>query len=151
MTTCYGWQRYLNGKAKIGKNGKLKSIKNSLLNFPIQATGSEVLREAIIELNKNHFEINAPVHDALLISIPKDDFAERLELAKKLMVQSAEKVVGPIRVGVEIIKGNFKQKPEIQKDFEEIFNEIDKYITYTELATQLTYTDVTTQPSPESQ
>ena len=151
MTTCYGWQRYLNGKAKIGKNGKLKSIKNSLLNFPIQATGSEVLRKAIIELNKNHFEVNAPVHDALLISIPIDDFDERLELAKKLMVQSAEKVVGPIRVGAEIIKGNFKQKPEIQKDFDEIFNEINKYKTYTELATQRTYTDVATQPVPELQ
>ena len=67
------------------------------------------------------------------------------------MVQSAEKVVGPIRVGVEIIKGNFKQKPEIQKDFDEIFNEINKYKTYTELATKRTYTDVATQPGPELQ
>jgi len=151
MTTCYGWQRYLNGKAKIGKNGKLKSIRNSLLNFPIQATGSEVLREAIKELTKNHFEINAPVHDALLISIPIEGFDERLELAKKLMVQSAEKVVGPIRVKAEIIRGNFKQEPEIQKDFDEIFNEINKYKTYTELATQRTYTDVATQPTPQLQ
>ena len=151
MTTCYGWQRYLNGKAKIGKNGKLKSIRNSLLNFPIQATASEILRVAIIELNKNHFEINAPIHDALLVSIPIDDFDERIELAKKLMVKAAEKVVGPIRVHADIIKGNFKQEPEIQKDFDEIFNEINKYKTYTELATQRTYTDVATQPTPQLQ
>ena len=151
MTTCFGWQRYLNGKAKIGKNGKLKSIRNSLLNFPIQATASEILRVAIIELNKNHFEINAPVHDALLISIPIDDFDERLELAKKRMVQSAEKVVGPIRVGVDTIKGNFTQGEDGQKDFEEIFNEIRKYKTYTELATQRTYTELATQPTSQLQ
>ena len=148
MTTCFGWQRYLNGKAKIGKNGKLKSIRNSLLNFPIQATGSEVLRYALIELNKNHFEINAPVHDAFLISIPIADFDERLELAKKIMVQSAEKVVGPIRVGTQIIKGNFTQGGTDQKDFEEIFNEIQKYKTYTDVETQRTYADVATQPTP---
>ena len=151
MTTCFGWQRYLNGKAKIGKNGKLKSIRNSLLNFPIQATASEILRDAIIELNKNHFEINAPIHDALLVSIPIIDFEERLELAKKIMVQSAERVVGPIRVHADIIKGNFIQEDDAQKDFEEIFNEIRKYKTYTELATKRTYTDLATQPGPGPQ
>ena len=149
MTTVYGWQRYLSGKAKIGKDGKLKSIRNSLLNFPIQATGSEVLRMALIELNKNHFEVNAPVHDAFLISIPIHEFTKRLEEAKKIMVQAAERVVGPIRVGAEIIKGNFIQKPEIQKDFDEIFNEIRNYKTYTDVATPPTYTDVVSQPTPE--
>ena len=148
MTTVYGWQRYLTGKAKIGKDGKLKSIKNSLLNFPIQATGSEVLRMALIELNKNHFTVNATVHDAFLISIPINEFDERLEEAKKIMVTAAERVVGPIRVGAEIIRGNFKQKPEVQKDFDEIFNEIQNYKTYTNVATGPTYTEVAIQPSP---
>tara|TARA_Y100000310_G_C20471540_1_gene710301 strand:- start:496 stop:948 length:453 start_codon:yes stop_codon:yes gene_type:complete len=148
MTTCFGWQRYLNGKAKIGKDGKLKSIRNSLLNWPIQSHGSEVLRYALIELNKNHFEVNALVHDAVLVSIPIDNFYERLEEAKRIMVQSAEKVVGTIRVGAKIIKGNFTQDPDIQKDYDEIFNEIQKYKTYTKLATQSTYTELATQPSP---
>jgi len=148
MTTVYGWQRYLTGKAKIGKDGKLKSIKNSLLNWPIQSHGSEVLRMALIELNKNYFEVNAMVHDAFLISIPTNEFKERLEVAKKIMVQSAERVVGPIRVGAKIIKGNFTQDPEQQKDFDEIFNEIRNYKTYTDVATLPTYTDVAIQPNP---
>ena len=148
MTTVYGWQRYLTGKAKIGKDGKLKSIKNSLLNWPIQSHGSEVLRMALIELNKNHFEVNAMVHDAFLVSIPVNEFKDRLEEAKKIMVKSAERVVGPIRVGAKIIKGNFTQDPEQQKDFDEIFNEIRNYKTYTDVATLPTYTDVATQPSP---
>jgi len=149
MTTVFGWQRYLNGKAKIGKDGKLKSIKNSLLNWPIQSHGSEILRMALIELNNNHFEVNAPVHDAFLVSIPIHEFTKRLEEAKKIMVQAAERVVGPIRVKAEIIRGNFTQEPEIQKDFDEIFNEIRNYKTYTDVATPPTYTDVVSQPTPE--
>ena len=149
MTTVFGWQRYLSGKAKLGKDGKLKSIRNSLLNWPIQSHGSEVLRMALIELNQNHFEVNAPVHDALLVSIPIHEFKERLEEAKKIMVKAAERVVGPIRVGAKIIKGNFTQDPEIQKEFDEIFNEIRSYKTYTDVATKRTYTDVVSQPTPE--
>jgi len=147
----FGWQRYLSGKAKIGKDGKLKSIRNSLLNFPIQGTASDVLRYALIELNKNHFEVNAMVHDAFLVSIPIQDFTKRLEEAKKIMVQAAERVVGTIRVGADIIKGNFIQEPEIQKDFDEIFNEIRNYKTYTDVATQRTYADVVSQPTPQLQ
>jgi hypothetical protein len=64
------------------------------------------------------------------------------------MVQAAEKVVGAIRVGAKIIKGNFTQDPETQKDFDEIFNEIRNYKTYTDVATLPTYTDVAIQPSP---
>ena len=146
MTTVFGWQRYLNGKAKIGKNGKLKSIRNSLLNWPIQSTASDVLRMALIELSDNHFEVNAMVHDAFLISIPIQEFNERLEEAKKIMARAAESVVGVIRVEENIIKGNFIQKPEIQKDFDEIFNEIRNYKTYTDVAT---YADVASLPTPK--
>ena len=146
MTTVFGWQRYLNGKAKIGKNGKLKSIRNSLLNWPIQSTASDVLRMALIELSDNHFEINAMVHDAFLISIPIQEFNERLEEAKKIMARAAESVVGVIRVEENIIEGNFIQKPEIQKDFDEIFNEIRNYKTYTDVAT---YADVASLPTPK--
>ena len=149
MTTVFGWQRYLSGKAKIGKDGKLKSIRNSLLNWPIQSHGSEVLRMALIELQKNHFEVNALVHDAVLVSIPIQEFSKRLEEAKKIMVQSAERVVGTIRVGAKIIKGNFTQDPESQKDFDEIFNEIRNFKTYTDVATPPTYTEQVIQPSPE--
>ena len=106
---------------------------------------------ALIELNQNHFEVNAMVHDAFLVSIPIHEFTKRLDEAKKIMVQAAERVVGPIRVGAEIIKGNFKQKPEIQKEFDEIFNEIRNYKTYTDVATLPTYTDVVSQPTPELQ
>ena len=138
MTTCFGWQRYLNGKAKVGKDGKLKSIRNSLLKWPIQAHGSEILRHALIELNKNNFEVNCPVHDAFLISIPIGEFESRLDEAKKIMMDSAAAVCGPIRVGEEIIKGNYNQGGSDQDDFEEIWKEINNYKTYTDVATQPT-------------
>ena len=64
------------------------------------------------------------------------------------MVRAAERVVGPIRVEAEIIEGNFKQKLEIQKEFDEIFNEIRNYKTYTDVATKRTYADAVSQPTP---
>ncbi len=95
----------------------------------LEPSTSDVLGMALIELNKNYFEVNTLVHDAFLISIPTNEFSERLEKAKKIIVQAAERVVGPIRVGAQIIKGNFKQEPDIQKDYDEIFNEIQNYKT----------------------
>ena len=47
LTTPYGWQRSIKGYLKW-KDGKRVSIKNQLNNFPIQATGSDVLRQATI-------------------------------------------------------------------------------------------------------
>ena len=60
------------------------------------------------------------------------------EEAKKIMMDSAAAVCGPIRVGEEIIKGNYNQGGNDQDDFEEIWREIKKYKTYTDVATQPT-------------
>ena len=53
---------------KINKLGNKTSIKRSLLNWPIQTNGAEILRTALIDLTDEHFEVNALVHDALMLS-----------------------------------------------------------------------------------
>lgn len=104
ITTNLGWQRYSNGTFKIDKNGKPKSIRNTLLNFPSQGNGSDVLRQAIIKLHEAGFVINAPVHDAVLISIPKGNHKQEVKRAQKIMEEAAEFVVGgKIRVGIDKI------------------------------------------------
>ena len=125
LQTNRGWQRWIKD-LYVMRDGKRKDIRNSLMNWPIQSHGAEVLREAVMDLTDNHFEINALVHDALLISIPIPDFKKRLIEAKKIMVDAAIKVVkGPIRVEHEEIIGNYIQKPKDQKLFDEIMNEIE--------------------------
>ncbi len=49
ITTNLGWQRYSNGTFKINKEGQLKSIRNTLLNFPAQGNGYDILRKANID------------------------------------------------------------------------------------------------------
>ena len=129
ITTNLGWQRYSNGTFKIDKNGKPKSIRNTLLNFPSQGNGSDVLRQAIIKLHEAGFVINAPVHDAVLISIPKGNHKQEVKRAQKIMEEAAEFVVGgKIRVGIDkIIDPDFELPEQHKKIYNLIFDEIEKY------------------------
>ena len=127
LQTNRGWQRWIKN-LYVMRDGKPRDIRNSLMNWPIQSHGAEILREAVMDLTDAFFEVNALVHDALLISIPIPDFKERLIEAKKIMVDASIKVVkGPIRVEHEEISGNYIQKPKDQKLFDEIMNEIEIY------------------------
>ena len=87
------------------KNGKKTTIHRSLMNWPIQAHGAEILRKALIDLTDANFEVCALVHDAVLIQIPIPEYSERLKEAKQIMVDASVAVVGgPIRVDSEILK-----------------------------------------------
>ena len=110
------------------KDGKRVSIKNQLKNFPIQATGSDVLRQATINLLDEHFKVVGLVHDAIIISCPIPETGRLVERAKEIMIHASEKVVGgPIRVEAESIEGNWKQDSKHQEVFDEIYSEINKY------------------------
>ena len=117
-----------NGSFKLDKDGKAKSIRNTLLNFPMQGNGSDILRQAIIKLHEANFEVVAPVHDAVLVQIPLGDHEARIKEAQNIMVEASAFVIGgPIRVGKEVIYSNWQQKEKDQKFFNEIFNEISTY------------------------
>lgn len=127
LNTCYGWQRHISSLFTY-KDGKRTNIHRSLLNWPIQSHGAEILRQALMDLSDNHFKVVALVHDAVMIEIPIPEFKERLTEAKQIMVDASIKVVGgPIRVDQEIIKSNYEQEEKHQKLFEKIINEIDRY------------------------
>ena len=86
-----------------------------MLNFPSQGNGSDVLRQAIIKLLR--VVINAPVHDAVLISIPKGNHKQEVKRAQKIMEEAAEFVVGKIRVGIDKIIDPDFELPEKHKRF----------------------------------
>jgi DNA polymerase I-like protein with 3'-5' exonuclease and polymerase domains len=128
LSTRFGWQRWIKDLFKIGPNGKAVDIRRSLMNWPIQAHGAEVLRKALIDLTDEHFEVCALVHDAILLQIPIPEFHERLEQAKRIMVNASIQVVGgPIQVEHETITGNYVQSKKDQKLFDEIMTEINSY------------------------
>ena len=127
LTTVYGWQRHINSLTTI-KDGKTVHIHRSLLNWPIQSHGAEILRTALMDLTDNYFKVVALVHDAVMIEIPIPEFKQRLTEAKQIMVDASIKVVGgPIRVDHETIKSNYEQEEKDQKLFNKIIDEINRY------------------------
>ena len=127
FSTCYGWQRHIKSLFTT-KEGKKKHIHKSLLNWPIQAHGGEILRQALIDLTDENFKVVALVHDAVMLEIPIPEFKQRLEEAKQIMVDASIKVVGgPITVDQEIIKSNYEQEFKDQKLFNKIMSHIDRY------------------------
>ena len=134
LSTVYGWQRHIKSLFTF-KNGKKTTIHRSLMTWPIQAHGAEILRKALIDLTDANFEVCALVHDAVLIQIPIPEYSERLKEAKQIMVDASVAVVGgPIRVDSEIIRSNYRQlekdgsDSKDQKLFDDIMHEIDTYI-----------------------
>jgi len=127
FSTCYGWQRHIKSLFTT-KEGKKKHIHKSLLNWPIQAHGGEILRQALIDLTDENFKVVALVHDAVMLEIPIPEFKQRLEEAKQIMVDASFKVVGgPISVDQEVIKSNYEQETKDQKLFNKIMSHIDRY------------------------
>lgn len=66
MRTAFGW---------TCRTGILELNERSIRNWPIQATGADILRIACILAARHGIKILAPVHDAVLIEAP----AERIE------------------------------------------------------------------------
>ena len=81
-----------------------------------------------MDLTDANFEVNALVHDAVLLSLPYPEHEELLKEVKEIMVRASIKVVGgPIDVDHEIIFSNWKQEEEYQKSFDDIISEIKNY------------------------
>ena len=127
MHTRYGWSRIIKGKFQKDKYGNWKPIKNSLQNWPIQSTGSDVLRMAMLDVQEQGFKVCALVHDAILVELPLGD-ERNIKQVQRTMELAAQKIIGiPIRVDCKEIKGNFKQKKKNQQLFETIFQKIREY------------------------
>ena len=109
------------------KYGNWKPIKNTLQNWPIQSTGSDVLRMAMLDVQEQGFKVCALVHDAILVELPLGD-ERNIKQVQRTMELAAQKIIGiPIRVDCKEIKGNFKQKKKNQQLFETIFQKIREY------------------------
>jgi len=78
---------------------------NSLLNFPMQATGSDILHLAVNLCDRNGIEICATLHDALFIQAPLEILDEQVKKTQLLMEKAAEIVIGmKLRTDAKVIK-----------------------------------------------
>jgi DNA polymerase I-like protein with 3'-5' exonuclease and polymerase domains len=83
IETIYGWKLAVDSKTKD----------NTLLNFPVQGCGAEILRIASILLWEAGIRVVAPVHDAFLVECAESDLKDVAEEVRRLMAQSGEYVL----------------------------------------------------------
>ena len=124
MTTKFGWRLWVGTAEKINPR--------SMGNFPIQAHGSEMLRHALLALLDKDFEVNALVHDGILVHVPLRNLQDAKTRIQKTMEDASRIVLGGKVCNVDLkeIINNFEQEEEEQLKF----NRIIKIIKQTEIS-----------------
>jgi DNA polymerase I-like protein with 3'-5' exonuclease and polymerase domains len=84
----------------------LPSVKSgTLLNWPMQANGAEMLRIACCLATQRGIKIIAPVHDAIMVEGPAENINDVVTDLKKCMAEASRAVLGgpTVRVDSKII------------------------------------------------
>jgi hypothetical protein len=92
MQSVFGWQRH------IGQNANPRS----LMNFPMQAGGAEMMRIAAIAATEAGIEVCCPVHDAFLISAPIDRINGDVATMREIMSKAGRAVTGGLDVRTDV-------------------------------------------------
>lgn len=96
IQTSFGWNM------RVESSGKL-----TICNFPVQATGAEILRVACIKLYENDIKILAPVHDAVLIECLEENIENDVLKAQVILGDASEIVLGAgnrLKIDTKIIR-----------------------------------------------
>jgi DNA polymerase I-like protein with 3'-5' exonuclease and polymerase domains len=89
ITTPFGWTM------QVARHTRPRT----LLNWPMQSLGADLLRCVTIALVAARFRVVSLIHDAVLVETPIRGLRETVEAAAALMSRVSEKVVGiPLRV-----------------------------------------------------
>jgi hypothetical protein len=82
--SVFGWQLF---------NGDGTNSDRTVLNFPMQANGAEMMRMACIRLTEAGIAVCAPVHDAILIEAPLSELDNTVQDARQLMAAASGDVL----------------------------------------------------------
>jgi len=98
LQTKFGW---------TWKAGSGTSVNpRSLLNWPMQANGAEMMRLACCELTEKGIVVCCPVHDALLVEADIGDIERVITATRKAMEQASQLVLGhgrTVRTDVDVV------------------------------------------------
>ena len=84
MRTVFGWEC---------RTGITEFNDRSFRNWPVQATGAEILRIACVLATRHGIELLAPVHDAVLIEAPVERIEADVALMKEIMRRASRIVL----------------------------------------------------------
>jgi len=91
--THLGWTRHIEPNPRP----------NSIQNFPMQATGADILRHSCILMDQAGINLIAPIHDAVLVEAPTVKMDDVAEETKQLMVKGGADILDgfPLKVDVK--------------------------------------------------
>jgi DNA polymerase I-like protein with 3'-5' exonuclease and polymerase domains len=92
ISTEFGWTRKSRPRDKAA----------SIANFPVQASGAEILRIAVIALEEAGHRVVATIHDAVLVEMDADTWQEDLPAIQGLMSKAALAVVPQIEIRTDV-------------------------------------------------
>jgi hypothetical protein len=136
ISTKFGWTRQLLGRKKredhLNEYGKVKSLTNSLQNFPMQSHGAEMLRLAITYMSERRIGVCAPLHDAVFLTCKIEDEERTVQLMKECMIRASMNVIGavvPVEVGITRYPDRFvpKKKPTAVKTWTRMMQLLDQF------------------------
>ncbi len=85
LTTAFGF------RIRLDRNNTPNT--RSLLNWPMQANGAEMLRLACLKIHETGVKLCAPIHDAVLIEAPVELIDEHVEIARQAMIWASAMVL----------------------------------------------------------
>jgi hypothetical protein len=91
IQTVFGWRLHIDPALRI----------TTMMNFPMQGNGAEMMRIAAIAATEAGIEVCAPVHDAFLIMVPLSRLDADVALMRELMTEAGRVVTGGLRVRTE--------------------------------------------------
>jgi DNA polymerase I len=96
MRTVFGWRR------RVGRDANPRS----LMNWPMQAHGAEMMRIAAIAATEAGIQVCAPVHDAFLIAAPLERLEADVAAMRDMMTKAGIAVTGglDIRTDAEVVR-----------------------------------------------
>jgi DNA polymerase-1 len=97
MWTHFDWQCVV---------GEVELKTRTIVNWPIQSLGGDILRLACIWATKRGLKLCAPVHDAILIEAPIDRIDHDVALLRDIMARASSLVLGgpALRTDAKIIR-----------------------------------------------
>jgi len=111
MSSIFGWRRHLDSRDRV----------TSLMNYPMQANGGEMMRFAAIAGTEAGIEVCAPVHDAFLIAAPLEVLDEHVALMRELMTKAGTVVTRGVAVRTDAKTIRFPDR-YVDEDGAEMWN-----------------------------
>ena len=99
MRTAFGW---------TCRTGITEFSERSIRNWPVQATGSDILRVACILANRHGIRLLAPVHDAVLIEAPIETIETDVALTQEIMRRASRIVLNASPEGTHQLRTDAK-------------------------------------------